>query len=122
LQPNRSSPFRKRLAAMLVRDEIRKKPPISLPGRSPTPEPTTVQKDRPPPTGRISYGPQLFTDGTSRLATATPTREDGFGPWTFSERLRMNYKFTKKLERAFKRGTEMRESASANYDRRSPPT
>ena len=73
-------------------------------------------KPKPPPTVRIGFGPQHLNARSSRLAAEQPTPEDAFGPYTRAQLLRMNWRFVRRVERAFKRGTETRAAASARYD------
>ena len=47
------------------------------------------------------------------FTTEQPTDEDGLGPYTHAELLRMQFRFVRALARAFDRGLERRESAAA---------
>ena len=65
---------------------------------------------------RLSYGPQhLNQRGSSRLATTAPSPEDAAGPYSRADLLRMNWRFTQRIERAFRNRTETREAAGASY-------
>jgi hypothetical protein len=100
-----------------MRDEMRRRPPVSLAGRfqpGPLVRVEIAPKPKPPPVARTTYGPQHL-DKRSRLAAEEPTDEDALGPWTLGELLVMDRRFRGRVERAFKRGTETREAASASY-------
>ena len=112
---NRVRPFtiHRRLAIMLSIDRDRRPPrPITLAGR-----PTVVIEPPPPPRKRRSetaWGPQLDCPrGEVRRLDAEP--EDIHGPYTREQLLRMNARFVQRVKRAFKRGTETRAAATAQF-------
>ena len=112
LQPNRKDPIQRKLAALLARDEARHRPPVTLPGQ-PTPTPSSSPQPAPPKrrTGQpalTGYRPQLFKPRHAE----EPTDQDALATWTKSQLMRMDYRFSRLLERAFKRGKESRQAAA----------
>ena len=95
---------------MLIFDEQRRRPPISLLGR-----PAEDRPLKPPPATRTRFGPQHLDLRSSRLTAEQPTPEDAFGPYTRAQLLRMDWRFVRRVERAFRNGTETREAAGASY-------
>jgi hypothetical protein len=76
-RPPRSAYARKWLAARLVGDEQRKRPPITLAGR----RPAVVEPVLPPsPIPRGGWGPDLNCDGKGNR-TSVPGPSDGEGPY-----------------------------------------
>ena len=110
----RNSAFLRRLCALLALDERRPRPPITLPGRSavicelsPPPRPPR------PPVARAPLGPWSERRPGKFNREAAP--EDVFGPYTRAQLVRMDRRFTRRVERAFRRGAERRDAARATY-------
>ena len=117
-RPPRNSVFLRRLCALLALDERRPRPPITLPGRSAvicelSPPPRPPRPPRPPVAG-APLGPwSVRRPGKLNRAEAEP--EDVFGPYTRAQLVRMDRRFTRRVERAFRRGAERRDAARATY-------
>ena len=113
-RPPRNSVFLRRLCALLALDERRPRPPVTLPGRSgvicelsPPPRPPR------PPVARAPLGPWSERRPGKFNREAEP--EDVFGLYTRAQLLRMDRRFTRRVERAFRRGAERRDAARATY-------
>ena len=113
LCPNRTTVIGRRIAALLARDEVRHRPPVSLPGKPASS--ASSPKPKPPPAAPTGYGPQHLDLRSSRLTAEQPTPEDAFGPYTRAQLLRMNWRFVERIEQAFRNSTETREAAGASY-------
>jgi hypothetical protein len=121
--PARSPAFLRRLVMLLVRDENRRKPAVSLAGPArPTPPPP-LPPPKPPasllsPAGHVQGHPQLKYEGQQARAEAEPSDLR----WTYSrdQLLRMDKRFCRRVERAFKRGLESRNAAAATVLERRP--
>ena len=117
-RPPRNSVFLRRLCALLALDERRPRPPVTLPGRSAvicelSPPPRPPRPPR-PPVARAPLGPwSEHRPGKLNRAEAEP--EDVFGLYTRAQLLRMDRRFTRRVERAFRRGAERRDAARATY-------
>src|SRR5262249_5940284 len=107
------------LIRMLTGDAQRPRPPVTLAGqhsngnaiaeRAPLAPPSNARpKWTPPAHGHSSRSG--IPDGIE------PTDADGEGPYSYSELVRMNYKFIHAVERAFRNGGETQAAASASYD------
>jgi hypothetical protein len=106
IQPNRPNKFLRYLAVRLALDEMRRRPPISLPGRPASTR--EVVKAAPPP--KVRPPPQL--DCASQLCRREAEPEDGCAPYSRAELLKMDRRFRERLERAFALGLESRASAA----------
>jgi len=107
--------LRRRIGKLLALDEHnRRPPPVSLPGR---PAKIIPPKPKPPPPMRIPNGAQHLTLRTStrHAVTEQATDRDARATWPRAKLLRMNWKFSQRVERAFKRGTETRAAATAQF-------
>ena len=116
-RPPRNSVFLRRLCALLALDERRPRPPVTLPGRSGvicelSPPPRSPRPPRPPVTG-APLGPWSVRRPGKFNREAAP--EDVFGPYTRAQLVRMDRRFTRRVERAFRRGAERRDAARATY-------
>lgn len=108
LRPNRSSKILARIVGLLAADAARRvPPPISLFGRPPPPPPP------PPAVARVQCDPSL--ECNTRLYRGEAEPEDGKGPYSHEQLLRMDARFTQRLERAFASGGENRAAASARF-------
>jgi hypothetical protein len=107
----RNSVFLRRLCALLVRDELRHRPPVTLPGRS-----AVIRESSPPrsPIERALPGPQRAAR-PNKLYCGDAEPEDVFGLYTRAQLVQMNQRFVQRLERAFRRGAERRDAACATY-------
>jgi len=115
-RPNRKNPFRSKLAARLMRDDQRKNPPISLPGR-----PAIIDPPKPKPAPAPRATRAQFNYVASRQAThAEAEPHDIIGTWPRVRLLRMNARFVARVERAFRRGKESRTAATASMMPTSP--
>ena len=114
--PKTSGPnkFLRRLITLLACDRVnRLPPPPTLPGR---PAPTIPPKLEPPPTPTTrSPAPQFNYIDTRRLCQEEAEPCDIFGTWPRTKILKMDACFVRRVERAFRRGTETREAAGASY-------
>jgi hypothetical protein len=100
----------RRLAARLILDELRHKPPITLPGRSAV---ATLVESRPPPAAVVrGWGPNLNCDGQGNR-NSVPEPGDLIGPYSHEGLLRMHDRFVARMERAFAGGGESRASAAS---------
>jgi hypothetical protein len=107
VQPNRPNAFLRRLAWLLIADELhRPRPPISLPGRLVNWESLVPESARVPPA--IGW---VRLACANRLCCEDPRPEDAEGPYDRDRLLRMNARFVARLERAFARGVESRSAA-----------
>jgi hypothetical protein len=102
IRPNRPTAFLRRLCRLLVLDEARHRPPISLPGR-----PRPVQPP-PPPVDRASGWVRL--DCTSKLYGPAEPGDERL-PYSREQLVRMDERFSQRLKRAFAAGRERRGSA-----------
>ena len=106
----RGSAFLRRLSALLVRDELRHRPPVTLPGR-----PAGIRESSsPPPRPPVQPGPPRFVP-PNKLYRGDAEPEDVFGLYTHAQLVRMNQRFVQRLERAFRCGAERRDAACATY-------
>jgi len=117
LAPNRANPYLRKLAALLARDEARKRPPVTLPGQPTVP---ITRAELKPPTPRLhtGWGPQLDHCPRGEVHKMEAEPEDVHGPYRRGQLLYMNRRFIEQMERAFAHGTEKRESACASYKTR----
>jgi hypothetical protein len=107
--PNRPTKFLARLVALLAADAARRPPPpITLAG-----QPTATAEIPAPPVVRTQRRPRL--EGDARIYRAGAEPEDH--RWTYSrgQLLKMNARFARALNRAFKNGSESREAAGRLY-------
>src|SRR5262245_62314679 len=106
IRPNRPTAFLRRLCGLLVLDEARHRPPISLPGR-----PRPVQPPPPPPP--VDRGWVRLDCASKLYGPAEPGDERR--PYSREKLLQMDKRFSRRLKRAFATGQELRASAGANY-------
>ena len=108
IRPNRPTAFLRRLCRLLVLDEARHRPPISLPGR-----PCPV---RPPPLPPVDRAREKWTrlDCGSKLYGPAEPGDERL-PYSREQLVRMDERFSQRLERAFAAGEECRASAGATY-------
>ena len=109
IRPNRPTAFLRRLCRLLVLDEARHRPPISLPGR---PCPVPPSPSSPSPVDRTSGWTRL--DCASKLYGAAEPGDERL-PYSRERLEQMNARYTRRLKRAFAAGKELRASASARY-------
>ena len=105
IRPNRPTAFLRRLCRLLILDEARHRPPISLPGR---PRPVS-----PPPVDRAREKWTRLDCGSKLYGPAEPGDERL--PYSREQLVRMDERFSQRLERAFAAGEECRASAGATY-------
>src|SRR5262249_25221253 len=105
IRPNRPTAFLRRLCRMLILDEARHRPPISLPGR-----PRPVQQQQ-PPVERARPGWTKLDCNAKLYGPAEPGDERR--PYSREKLLQMDKRFSRRLKRAFAAGLELRASASA---------
>src|SRR5262249_20973546 len=106
IRPNRPTAFLRRLCRLLILDEARHRPPISLPGR-----PRPVQPP-PPPVDRASGWVRL--DCTWKLYGPAEPGDERL-PYSRERLVWMDKRFSRRLKRAFAAGQELRASAGASY-------
>ena len=111
-RPPRSAYARKWLAARLVRDEQRKRLPITLPGRPVVAKPTEPSPPSPPTTAPRT-GWLKLPEGGAPAGYREMDPVDVLPPYTREQLVRMNDRFVHRLERAFARGRESRTSAAS---------
>jgi hypothetical protein len=101
------------LAARLLRDEQRKRPPITLPGRPVVAVPAEARPPAPPlPPEARGWGPNLDCDSRENQ-NSVPEPGDLIGPYSHEQLLRMHDRFVHRMERAFASGWERRASAAS---------
>jgi len=110
-----------RLVRMLAHDgQHRRPPPVTLPG-----QPASNGPIDPPAAAEL---PEQWTGGWKELYVAPratagehsrPKPNDGNGPYSRGELLRMNRRFIGAIERAFANREESRAAASATYHKSS---
>src|SRR5262245_43569909 len=105
IRPNRPTAFLRRLCRLLVLDEARHRPPISLPGR---PRPV---RPPPPPVDRARGWTRLDCD--TRLYRQDAEPGDERRPYSRERLVQMDKRFSRRLRRAFAAGKELRVSAAA---------
>jgi hypothetical protein len=107
----------RRLSGLLVRDELRHRPPVTLPGRPAVvrESSTLPQPSRPPAVDRGAPHGTRSERRPSKLNSGDAGPEDFFGLYTRAQLVRMDQRFTKRMERAFRRGAEHRDAARATY-------
>jgi hypothetical protein len=118
---------RRRLAKLLAVDELRPRPPVTLPGK---PDPQLPALPPPPSSSSSpplpSPSPSLPRSRTHRswlryLNRPEPQRQAAeiepedviAGAWTREQRLQMDAAFVRRVERTFRRGAESRTAAGA---------
>ena len=116
--PKTSGPnkFLRRLITLLACDRVnRLPPPPTLPGR---PAPAIPPKLELPPTPTTrSSAPQFNYIDTRRLCEEEAEPCDIFGTWPRVKILKMDTAFVRRVERAFRSGSESRAAAAASHPR-----
>jgi len=111
------------LRRLLLRDEPRRRPAITLPGRPAAVPPSS--KPRTPNLGwaRLPGGrkPDWADGDASRRPAQERQPDDALPPYTRDQLAAMNDRFVHRLERAFERGQERRASAAASGGHRMAP-
>src|SRR5262245_17108450 len=113
--PGRSSAVLRWLAARLIRDELRRRPPITLAGRPVVAVPAEARPPPPPPPlppEARGWGPNLDCDSRENQ-NSVPEPGDLIGPYSHEQLLRMHDRFVHRMERAFASGWERRASAAS---------
>jgi hypothetical protein len=95
-----------------VRDEQRKRPPITLPGRPVVTKPTEPSPPSPPTTAPRT-GWLKLPEGGAPAGYREMDPVDVLPPYTREQLVRMNDRFVHRLQRAFARGRESRTSAAS---------
>ena len=108
--------FLRRLITLLACDRVnRLPPPPTLPG---PPAPAIPPKLEPPPTPTTrSSAPQFNYIDTRRLCEEEAEPCDIFGTWPRVKILKMDTAFVRRVERAFRSGSESRAAAAASHPR-----
>jgi hypothetical protein len=115
--PRNSKVIRRYLVRALKSDTERPRPPITLAGpRANGSAPSPPLPGTPPTSGAANAVSGTPYNGRPNIAEPEPGDEQG--PYSHTELTRMDNEFRARLQRAFKRGKESREAATALYDGR----
>src|SRR5262249_4681565 len=102
IHPNRPTAFLRRLRLMLILDEARHRPPISLPGR-----PCPVPPPSPSPPVERARGGWIRLDCDNRLCRQDAEPGDERRPYSREQLAQMDRRFSRRLKRAFAAGQEL---------------